>query len=73
MQNDFLLETLIFETAEVKFTISDIFVHGYYDFNFHRFQIKASGKISWEFFLEKFQDPQAAGNGQTIPIKPGHK
>ncbi|XP_066264767.1 EF-hand calcium-binding domain-containing protein 6-like isoform X4 [Branchiostoma lanceolatum] len=35
-----------------------------------RLRIKASGKVAWEHFLEKFQDPQADGNGQTIPIKP---
>ncbi|KAI8489383.1 EF-hand calcium-binding domain-containing protein 6 [Branchiostoma belcheri] len=35
-----------------------------------RLRIKASGKVPWEHFLEKFQDPQADGNGQTIPIKP---
>lgn len=35
--------------------------------------VKATGKISWEYFLDKFQDPQSHGNGQTIPIKPAHK
>ena len=35
--------------------------------------IKATGKLSWEAFLEKFQNPQNNYNGQTIPIKPGHK
>ena len=38
-----------------------------------RLGVKASGKISWEYFLEKFQDSQGPGNGQTIPIKPAHK
>ncbi|XP_074648584.1 EF-hand calcium-binding domain-containing protein 6-like [Tubulanus polymorphus] len=31
--------------------------------------VKASGRISWEIFLNKFQDPQAFGNGQTLPIR----
>ena len=35
--------------------------------------MKATGKISWEYFLDKFQDAQSHGNGQTIPIKPAHK
>ncbi|XP_069133814.1 EF-hand calcium-binding domain-containing protein 6-like isoform X1 [Argopecten irradians] len=38
-----------------------------------RCNVKGTGKISWEAFLEKFQDAQAPGNGQTLPIKPGHK
>lgn len=38
-----------------------------------RFEIKASGKVRWEFFLSKFQPPQSLYNGQTIPIKPNHK
>ncbi|KAL3881564.1 hypothetical protein ACJMK2_027990 [Sinanodonta woodiana] len=35
--------------------------------------VKGTGKLSWEAFLERFQDPQATGNGQTLPIKPSHK
>ncbi|EDO28210.1 predicted protein, partial [Nematostella vectensis] len=35
--------------------------------------IRASHKIGYEQFLEKFQDPRVSGNGQTIPIKPNHK
>ncbi|XP_041351388.1 EF-hand calcium-binding domain-containing protein 6-like [Gigantopelta aegis] len=35
--------------------------------------IKGTGRISWEAFLEKFQEPRDVGNGQTIPIKPNHK
>ena len=38
-----------------------------------RLHIKATGRISWEFFLEKFQDPQSSGNGQTVPIGKNHK
>ncbi|PIK51188.1 putative EF-hand calcium-binding domain-containing protein 6 [Apostichopus japonicus] len=38
-----------------------------------RIGFKASHKIPWEHFLDKFQDPQSNGNGQTIPIKPNHK
>ncbi|XP_077999888.1 EF-hand calcium-binding domain-containing protein 6-like isoform X2 [Glandiceps talaboti] len=38
-----------------------------------RFGFKASHKIPWEHFLEKFQDPRIEGNGQTIPIKWNHK
>ncbi|XP_071791136.1 EF-hand calcium-binding domain-containing protein 6-like [Asterias amurensis] len=38
-----------------------------------RFGLKASHKIPWEHFLEKFQNPRIEGNGQTIPIKPNHK
>ncbi|OWF48504.1 EF-hand calcium-binding domain-containing protein 6 [Mizuhopecten yessoensis] len=38
-----------------------------------RCNVRGTGKISWEAFLEKFQDAQAPGNGQTLPIKPGHK
>ncbi|KAJ8031739.1 EF-hand calcium-binding domain-containing protein 6 [Holothuria leucospilota] len=38
-----------------------------------RIGFKASHKIPWEHFLLKFQDPQSAGNGQTIPIRPNHK
>ncbi|XP_070545178.1 EF-hand calcium-binding domain-containing protein 6-like isoform X2 [Ptychodera flava] len=38
-----------------------------------RFGFKASHKIPWEHFLEKFQDPRIQGNGQTIPIKWNHK
>ena len=39
----------------------------------YRCGIKASGKISWEYFLSKFQTPLGHHNGQTIPIKPSHK
>nr|XP_022292188.1 EF-hand calcium-binding domain-containing protein 6-like isoform X2 [Crassostrea virginica] len=35
--------------------------------------VKGTGKISWEQFLDKFQDPQGGGNGQTIPMRPNHK
>ncbi|XP_046566155.1 EF-hand calcium-binding domain-containing protein 6-like [Haliotis rubra] len=35
--------------------------------------VKGSHKISWEAFLEKFQNPWMVGNGQTLPIKPNHK
>lgn len=34
---------------------------------------KASHKIPWEHFLEKFQKPRLEGNGSTIPIKCNHK
>ncbi|CAL1541366.1 unnamed protein product [Lymnaea stagnalis] len=30
--------------------------------------IRASGRVAWEIFLEKFQSPISIGNGQTIPI-----
>ncbi|CAH1799481.1 unnamed protein product [Owenia fusiformis] len=55
----------------VNFTIpmSDQLFHQLMD----RCGIKASGRVAWEWFLEKFQDAQNDGNGQTIPIKPGHK
>ncbi|VDI45640.1 Hypothetical predicted protein [Mytilus galloprovincialis] len=35
--------------------------------------VRGSTKISWEAFLDKFQDAQSNGNGQTLPIKPAHK
>lgn len=35
--------------------------------------VRATGRIAWEEFLERFQDPVTLGNGQTLPIKPGHK
>lgn len=35
--------------------------------------MRGTGKVSWEQFLEKFQDPQGDGNGQTIPIGRNHK
>ena len=35
--------------------------------------MRGTGKIAWEDFLEKFQEPRSVGNGQTIPIKPSHK
>ncbi|XP_023929939.1 EF-hand calcium-binding domain-containing protein 6 [Lingula anatina] len=35
--------------------------------------VKASGKIQWEWFLDKFQDPQGSGNGQTVPMRVNHK
>lgn len=35
--------------------------------------VRGSHKVSWEAFLEKFQDPQSTGNGQTLPIKSSHK
>ncbi|XP_072165535.1 EF-hand calcium-binding domain-containing protein 6-like isoform X2 [Diadema setosum] len=38
-----------------------------------RIGFKASHKIPWEHFLEKFMDPRIEGNGQTIPIKWNHK
>ncbi|XP_022111865.1 EF-hand calcium-binding domain-containing protein 6-like [Acanthaster planci] len=38
-----------------------------------KFGLKASHKIPWEHFLEKFQNPRIEGNSQTIPIKPNHK
>ncbi|XP_071941657.1 EF-hand calcium-binding domain-containing protein 6-like [Antedon mediterranea] len=34
---------------------------------------KASHKVPWEHFLEKFQNPRIEGNGQTLPIKCNHK
>lgn len=40
---------------------------------FFRCGVKGSGKISWEQFLDKFQDPQGGGNGQTIPMRNNHK
>lgn len=41
--------------------------------NLSRFGFKASGKLSWEKFLRKFEDPlMSRRNGQTLPIKPGH-
>ena len=38
-----------------------------------RFAIRGTGKVSWEQFLSKFQDPQSVGNGQTLPIGQNHK
>ena len=38
-----------------------------------RVGVRGTGKISWELFLDKFQDPQAKNNGQTIPLKQNHK
>lgn len=35
--------------------------------------VKATGRIGWEDFLEKFQEPVMTGNGQTLPIRPNHK
>ncbi|KAL4233424.1 EF-hand calcium-binding domain-containing protein 6 [Mactra antiquata] len=35
--------------------------------------VRGTGRIGWEDFLEKFQEPVAVGNGQTIPIRPNHK
>ncbi|ESO84984.1 hypothetical protein LOTGIDRAFT_236027 [Lottia gigantea] len=35
--------------------------------------IRGTGRIAWEIFLEKFQNPMDSGNGQTIPIKNNHK
>lgn len=39
----------------------------------YRFQVRGTGKVSWEQFLQKFQDPQSNGNGQTLPIGSNHK
>nr|XP_039259918.1 EF-hand calcium-binding domain-containing protein 6-like [Styela clava] len=39
----------------------------------YRFEVRGTGKVSWEQFLQKFQDPQSSGNGQTIPIGNNHK
>uniref|UniRef100_A0A8C8SZL0 EF-hand domain-containing protein n=1 Tax=Pelusios castaneus TaxID=367368 RepID=A0A8C8SZL0_9SAUR len=38
-----------------------------------RFGFKATGKIAWHQFLEKFQDPVTYENGQTIPIRKNGK
>jgi len=38
-----------------------------------RFEVRGTGKVSWEQFLAKFQDPQSVGNGQTLPIGQNHK
>ncbi|XP_053398276.1 EF-hand calcium-binding domain-containing protein 6-like [Mercenaria mercenaria] len=35
--------------------------------------VRATGRIGWEDFLEKFQEPMMTGNGQTLPIRPNHK
>lgn len=35
--------------------------------------VRGSGRVAWELFLEKFQNPVSAGNGQTLPIQPNHK
>ncbi|KAK3098848.1 hypothetical protein FSP39_023679 [Pinctada imbricata] len=35
--------------------------------------VRGTGKIAWEIFLDKFQDPQGTGNGQTIPMRHNHK
>ncbi|KAK6168917.1 hypothetical protein SNE40_020073 [Patella caerulea] len=35
--------------------------------------IKGTGRIAWEIFLEKFQDPIDVFNGQTLPIGRNHK
>ena len=35
--------------------------------------VKASGRVSWEIFLEKFQNPVTVGNGQTLPIRLNHR
>lgn len=40
---------------------------------YYRTGIKATGQVCWGTVLSKFQDPQSAGNGQTIPIKSNHK
>ncbi|XP_029453350.1 EF-hand calcium-binding domain-containing protein 6 [Rhinatrema bivittatum] len=34
---------------------------------------KTTGKIAWEQFLKKFQDPGLLDNGQTSPVKPTHR
>uniref|UniRef100_UPI00089DAA5E EF-hand calcium-binding domain-containing protein 6-like n=1 Tax=Ciona intestinalis TaxID=7719 RepID=UPI00089DAA5E len=39
----------------------------------YKFEVRGTGKVSWEQFLSKFQDPQSNGNGQTIPIGQNHK
>lgn len=38
-----------------------------------RFSVKATHDIQWYAFLQKFVDPQSLSNGQTLPIRPGHK
>ncbi|CAM4479605.1 unnamed protein product [Lepidochelys kempii] len=38
-----------------------------------RFGFKATGKIAWHQFLEKFQDPVTYENGQTLPIRKKHR
>ncbi|XP_050792351.1 EF-hand calcium-binding domain-containing protein 6 [Gopherus flavomarginatus] len=38
-----------------------------------RFGFKATGKIAWHQFLEKFQDPVTYENGQTLPIRKNHR
>ncbi|XP_070189620.1 EF-hand calcium-binding domain-containing protein 6-like [Littorina saxatilis] len=35
--------------------------------------VRGTNRVAWELFLEKFQNPVAVGNGQTIPIQPNHK
>nr|XP_042704136.1 EF-hand calcium-binding domain-containing protein 6 isoform X2 [Chrysemys picta bellii] len=39
----------------------------------NRFGFKATGKIAWHQFLEKFQDPLTYENGQTLPIRKNHR
>ncbi|KAM6093501.1 EF-hand calcium-binding domain-containing protein 6 [Chlamydotis macqueenii] len=40
----------------------------------NRFGLKTTGKISWQQFLEKFQDPGSTfENRQTIPMRKNHK
>ncbi|KAM9245559.1 LOW QUALITY PROTEIN: EF-hand calcium-binding domain-containing protein 6 [Leptosomus discolor] len=40
----------------------------------NRFGLKATGKIAWQQFLEKFQDPGSTfENKQTIPLRKKHK
>lgn len=35
--------------------------------------VRGTNRVAWELFLEKFQSPVAAGNGQSLPIQPNHK
>uniref|UniRef100_A0A2C9KUP1 EF-hand domain-containing protein n=1 Tax=Biomphalaria glabrata TaxID=6526 RepID=A0A2C9KUP1_BIOGL len=35
--------------------------------------VRASGRVAWELFLEKFQNPVNIGNGQTLPIRSNYR
>ncbi|KAH9508335.1 hypothetical protein Btru_050862 [Bulinus truncatus] len=35
--------------------------------------VRASGRVAWEIFLEKFQNPVNIGNGQSLPIRSNYR
>ncbi|XP_076811807.1 EF-hand calcium-binding domain-containing protein 6-like [Clavelina lepadiformis] len=66
-----------FITIEDLKAVIDNFVLPTTDEIFHqlmyKYEVRGTGKVSWEQFLGKFQDPQSSGNGQTLPIGQNHK